>query len=964
MRRTHAAVVLAAGLAVSAPALGQSKQWDGGAGSTDWFADLNWDPDGVPGSADAVLVQGVAPVASAADIDVRSIIADTGLVLDSRSLILAEPSTITGFTLQGCCTRSITTQGLLTLNGTTTLLKGTEFKGPGGARLAGMGISAEIVKVNGTLLTIAGTLVASGDVQPWSGGVVDITGSLALLTTADLDEVSGGATRLSPGGRIGLLGNTANDQSVIDARLEAGAGLLYADRGILDLRGEYDLEFTTLEATEGGQVWLSGSFPNDIDGVSFEGDGTIELRNANNTYLGALATSMAEPGSLDVYGTMRLDGLLSVAGNMELKSATLTSPGGTGAIGVDGRVVSTGTPRLQVPMSVFSGGVLEIPSGGLTLASDLTVDTRGAALLPGAAGSSSISKPSGGSVGSAYVHGRLAASRTDGDPCYLQTHTIGVPVELRPGGVVEALDGEFRLSGGGSWTGGTLRAGGLCQGRLVVGGSGVTTFVAGDVTVRTEDDGEVLLGENGHTLNVLGALVTEDLGTGTFSGITLRGTSIGPGEIRHDQGELGLFGQCDLGCDLINSAHVGILANTVLRAMLRNDVEVTQQGGLRFEGGTVLNTGDWFIFNALGAQTVGSGGLFTNTGVYRVGYPGAGGFTNDVAVRFDNQGSVTVEEAHAVFRDVVQLVNGELTGGNWDVLTTGSITFPGVQVSRVTGPATRVRGNRDSQPWGADVGTVDSGARVEADGHWDFDTNLTLDDATLDALSGSLTAPKIDVQGSGKLGVGDGARVESGGNLDLHSVTADIQGVIVPGLLPAPATIEAPEVLSHGRVIPGGLERAGQFDFVGALTMFDDGEFLFDVGGEDNTDVITTTGPTTLGGTLRVGFIDGFTPEGGESYRLIDTLGGIFGDFSAVDLPELPSGLEWEVYVGELFVGLSVVGGACQADWNGDGAVNTLDFLAYLGDWSAGDPVADLNGDGTVNTLDFLQYLGLWSAGC
>ncbi|QKK06952.1 MAG: hypothetical protein HND58_01440 [Planctomycetota bacterium] len=124
---TAAVLVCSAGAA-----MGQSKAWDGGAGSTDWFADLNWDPDGVPGSADAVLVQGAVPVAQSADIDVRSLLADTGLVLDSRSLYLAEPSSIRNFTLQGCCTRSVVTQGLLTLDGVTTLSKGTIFSGPGG----------------------------------------------------------------------------------------------------------------------------------------------------------------------------------------------------------------------------------------------------------------------------------------------------------------------------------------------------------------------------------------------------------------------------------------------------------------------------------------------------------------------------------------------------------------------------------------------------------------------------------------------------------------------------------------------------------------------------------------------------------------------------------------------------------------------------------------------------------------
>ena len=55
---------------------------------------------------------------------------------------------------------------------------------------------------------------------------------------------------------------------------------------------------------------------------------------------------------------------------------------------------------------------------------------------------------------------------------------------------------------------------------------------------------------------------------------------------------------------------------------------------------------------------------------------------------------------------------------------------------------------------------------------------------------------------------------------------------------------------------------------------------------------------------------------------------------------------------------------ACDADFNGDGDVNTIDVLAFLNAWSVGDPAADFNGDGTVNTLDVLAFLNAWSGGC
>ncbi len=56
--------------------------------------------------------------------------------------------------------------------------------------------------------------------------------------------------------------------------------------------------------------------------------------------------------------------------------------------------------------------------------------------------------------------------------------------------------------------------------------------------------------------------------------------------------------------------------------------------------------------------------------------------------------------------------------------------------------------------------------------------------------------------------------------------------------------------------------------------------------------------------------------------------------------------------------------GACRADWNGDGAVNTQDVLAFLNDWASGSAAADINGDGSVNTQDVIAFLNLWTAGC
>lgn len=49
------------------------------------------------------------------------------------------------------------------------------------------------------------------------------------------------------------------------------------------------------------------------------------------------------------------------------------------------------------------------------------------------------------------------------------------------------------------------------------------------------------------------------------------------------------------------------------------------------------------------------------------------------------------------------------------------------------------------------------------------------------------------------------------------------------------------------------------------------------------------------------------------------------------------------------------------ADWNADGVVNTADLLAFLADWSAGEPAVDLNADGAIDTRDAVIFLKAWA---
>lgn len=108
----------------------------------------------------------------------------------------------------------------------------------------------------------------------------------------------------------------------------------------------------------------------------------------------------------------------------------------------------------------------------------------------------------------------------------------------------------------------------------------------------------------------------------------------------------------------------------------------------------------------------------------------------------------------------------------------------------------------------------------------------------------------------------------------------------------------------------------------------------------------------------------------------------VYDDGVMVDLnSRVPSGSGWELQYAESINDLGQIVGRgryqgktaaflltpsddCLADCNGDGVVNTQDFVCFLNLWAARDGAADCNGDGVVNTMDFVCFLNAWSAGC
>lgn len=123
------------------------------------------------------------------------------------------------------------------------------------------------------------------------------------------------------------------------------------------------------------------------------------------------------------------------------------------------------------------------------------------------------------------------------------------------------------------------------------------------------------------------------------------------------------------------------------------------------------------------------------------------------------------------------------------------------------------------------------------------------------------------------------------------------------------------------------------------LAMLGDEMVATDVIQPDN--VLGTSGGFSFGaGTLEISGVEF------DSLVLFNNGPGVFGT--------VRMGID-NVIIGEA---------PCAADFNGDGMLDILDFVALQAAFQAGDASADINGDGDLNILDFVAFQALFAAGC
>ena len=117
----------------------------------------------------------------------------------------------------------------------------------------------------------------------------------------------------------------------------------------------------------------------------------------------------------------------------------------------------------------------------------------------------------------------------------------------------------------------------------------------------------------------------------------------------------------------------------------------------------------------------------------------------------------------------------------------------------------------------------------------------------------------------------------------------------------------------------------------GNLALASSNTLVMEIGGTTagtGYDQIQASGQLSLGGTLNVSLINGFTPVAGQTFDLLDW-GALAGTFSTLTLPALGGSLTWNT--SSLYINgtLSVVASGLPGDFNQNGVVDAADYVVW-----------------------------------
>ncbi len=235
-------------------------------------------------------------------------------------------------------------------------------------------------------------------------------------------------------------------------------------------------------------------------------------------------------------------------------------------------------------------------------------------------------------------------------------------------------------------------------------------------------------------------------------------------------------------------------------------------------------------------------------------------------------------------------------------------------------------------------------------------------------IEGSFTNSGDVLVGGGSSLTRIGAYTQTGGSTIVNGTMSATGGLSIEGgVLGGSGTISS-AVQNSGSAQPG--ESAGILSINAAYTQTPSGELFIEIGGTTagmQHDRLAVSGGATLGGLLRVGFIDDYDPVVGDVFTIM-TYASKTGAFDAFDAPCLGDGRFVQIDVLPTSV-VARISDAMAGDVTCDCALTLDDAAAlalaltdadaYLAAYPAcnGLESADINGDGQLNGHDIQPFV-------
>ncbi len=965
--------------------LGADKTWDGEGGNTNWYNDLNWDPNGMPALIDNVTIGSSDPIVEItfsnfdAEADVLNV--QSGLRISGDQLTIGSIASIMNLDLFPGSKIIANTGASVSISGISSSDRGT-LKGEGdfinqGTLSIDPGSSSRLyletlLENSDTFVVEAGATLqfSSTDGNLRNSSYLNLQNSATptyIWGDGDLENVSGGT--------IAATGEGTSIIEVTNFLADSGSTLSCED-GVLQVISGWNNIGGTISVSSGGMIEFFTSTGGDrtISATSFLGEGTIRLGHDTINLTGAaianVGTGLEEgeglliENSVELQNTLTNNQLLTTRGaDIEVTSGNLTNNNAFIAEGSDLNLALTGGNFVNHGNFVQRCDIIGIGPGIFKNESDGTLTLE--------QNNSVITNPSGQNAGVIENRGTIVVTDPPGSAA---PNEIKIPLNMYPGSTVqvEISDGvnTLELHTGGTWTGGEFNVGELQ--RLWIKGNSQTTYaVNGDVTSTGLGTlSSLIIGDQGQspTIDVQGELtlsIFSQFMAGTFSG---SGTVKGDNIFNWNGGIID--------CAFVNNGALHIQSGSTLSGLITNNGHISQTHSFTIDGGQVVNQSTWRLYESTASiGYTGSGGHIINNGLIDT-WAGASTDISDMYAPFDNNGTVhAILHSIRFLNTVAQLdpVTGRLTGGEWITEAGTQIIFQ-TALKHIVGP-TSITGSPAGFPqW--DLQSIEDGGSVRTNEDSSTSGDLDVTDSSqlfiekLFNLSGNLRS-----SGGSTVSIeGEESQLDVSGtttNGEPDSVVDDLQGIVVPsditdgGQYP---TLITTLLDNYARFVPGGHDMTGPLRIVGDVISHDNATLLIEIAGltpvTEYDQLLVEDGDITLAGILDVTLLSGYQPMVGDQFRIIDIANGeVLGAFSNVT-----GDGQWQVdnNTDHVLITYQGAGNPCTGDLTGDEQVNIDDIFAVLGLWgNCPDPcppycTGDLTEDCTVNIDDIFAILGLW----